>query len=185
MRLLFSRRFCASFLVVFALPFFAGFPVAHGANGADEEEGVGKWRESAVEFPAPPLNENLLQFYVSAATDNRFFIDGSTLAVGSDGVVRYVVVIETSGGARNVTFEGLRCATRERRLYASGRADGSWSRSRNDQWSKIQTSAANRYHAALYLDYFCPDDIIVRSAEVARDALRRGEKSGQIDILRR
>lgn len=143
---------------------------------ADFEEDFNdkKWQEVVVQLPAAPQSDNLLPIYVSAATDNEFFVDGSTLTVTADGVVRYVLVVQTSGGARNVSFEGLRCETRERRIYASGRPDGSWSKSRNNEWRRIQDVAANRYHAALFGDYFCPEGVIVRNVEEARDALRRG-----------
>lgn len=132
------------------------------------------WQEVAIQLPAAPRPENLLPIYVSAATDNEFFIDSSTLTVGADGVVRYVLVIQAPGGARSVSFEGIRCETRERRIYASGHLDSSWSKSRNNEWRRILDVAANRYHAALYNDYFCPEGVIVRNVEEARDALRRG-----------
>jgi hypothetical protein len=132
------------------------------------------WQEVAVQLPAAPRQESLLPIYVSAATDNEFFIDSSTLTVDADRVVRYVVVVQAPGGARNVSFEGIRCETRERRIYASGHLDGSWSKSRNNEWRRILDVAANRYHAALYNDYFCPEGVIVRNVEEARDALRRG-----------
>ncbi|MCL2345947.1 MAG: CNP1-like family protein, partial [Desulfobulbus sp.] len=77
------------------------------------------------------------------------------------------------GGARNVTYEGMRCQTREWRVYASGRADGSWSKARRAEWLPIRDEAVNRYHAALFLDYFCVGGNIVDDADTARKALRR------------
>ena len=145
---------------------------------ADVDEGEDKdtrrWQERVVDLPAEPLPENLLPFYVSAATDNEFFVDGTSLTVGPDGVVRYVLVVQAAGGARNVSFEGLRCETRERRVYAFGRLDGTWSKSRNENWQRIRDVPANRHHAALFYDYFCPGGAIVAGADEARDALRRG-----------
>lgn len=113
-------------------------------------------------------------FYASAATDNRFFVDASTLSVSADGVVRYVLVVVSPQGVRNVTFEGMRCETRERRIYASGRSDGSWSKARKNEWSRIEDAAANRHHAALFLEYFCPFGIVVKDAAEARNALLQG-----------
>ena len=133
-----------------------------------------KWQELEVQLPAAPKQENLLPFYVSAATSNRFFIDGSTLSVGADGVVRYVLVVLSAEGGRNVTFEGMRCEARERRIYASGRLDGSWVKTRKNEWVRIQEAYANRHHAALFLDYFCPVGVIVRNVDEARAALVRG-----------
>lgn len=133
-----------------------------------------QWQEIEVQLPAAPKQETLLPFYVSAATENRFFIDGATLTVGSDGVVRYVLLVLTPQGARNVTYEGMRCLTRERRIYASGRQDGSWSKARKNEWVRIQDAYANRQHAALFLEYFCPIGNIVQDAAEARNALIKG-----------
>lgn len=157
------------------LPVFLAFGLASAAWADFEEDYENqKWQELEVRLPAAPRQENLLPFYVSAATNNQFFIDGSTLDVGADGVVRYVLVVLSGEGGRNVTFEGMRCETRERRIYASGRLDGSWAKTRKNEWIRIQEAYANRHHAALFLDYFCPVGAIVRNADEARTALRRG-----------
>jgi hypothetical protein len=144
------------------------------AVGFDEDYETKEWREMEVMMPAAPQKETLLPFYVSAASDNRFSVDGATLSVGADGVVRYVLVVETAGGARNVSYEGMRCETRERRIYASGRRDGSWSKSRNNAWERIRDTGTNRQHAALFLEFFCPGGVIVRDVAEATNALKQG-----------
>ena len=68
----------------------------------------------------------------------------------------------------------MRCETRERRIYASGRLDGTWSKARKNEWVRILDAWANRQHAALYLEYFCPIGTIVKDAAEARDALIKG-----------
>lgn len=142
---------------------------------SDEEDFESKqWQELEVQLPAPPAKESLQGFYVSATSENQFLVDLATLTVGADGVVRYVLVVSTPGGGRNVSFEGMRCESRERRIYASGRSDGAWSKSRNSEWVKIKDAVANRHHAALFLEYFCPGGAIVRDAAEARNALKRG-----------
>jgi len=145
-----------------------------GFAASDEEDEVKQWQEEKIVLPASPTEASLLPFYVSAASENRFFIDVSTLSVGVDGVVRYTLVVVSPEGGRNVSFEGMRCETKERRIYASGRADGSWSESRVKQWAKIRDAYGNRQHAALFLEYFCPGGVIVRDAAEAREALRLG-----------
>lgn len=159
------RFVLAALLTGFLIPAQAGF---------EEDYEKQAWQEIQFQMPAAPKNESLIPFYVSAATDNRFFVDGSTVSVGSDGVVRFVLLVLTSGGARNVTFEGMRCETGERRIYASGRLDGSWSKSRRNEWEKIKEAVANRHYSALFYDYFCPGGIIARSDQEAVGALRAG-----------
>ena len=148
-----------------------------GVASADSEEGgeLKQWQEAEVQLPAAPRSETLQPFYVSAVSDNQFMIDLATLSIGTDGVIRYVLLIITPGGGRNVTFEGMRCETREHRMYASGRQDGSWSRSRNNDWSRIREVYANRHHATLFMEYFCPSGISVASVAEAKNALQRGE----------
>ena len=131
------------------------------------------WVELSAQLPPTPKAENLVEFNVSSATRNRHFVDTASISVGEDKVVRYTVVIEAAGGARNVAFEGLRCATGERRLYAYGHPDGTWSKARNAQWEDIKFRSLLSYHKALYEDYFCPDGINVRDAKEAVRKLRQ------------
>jgi hypothetical protein len=152
--------------------------VAHAEWGrfdAELEESK-PWVEAAVQLPAYPQAENLLPFTVSSATRNRHFIDAASLSVGDDGVVRYTVVIDAAGGARNVMFEGLRCATAERRLYAYGRADGTWSRARNADWEGIKVRSLLSYHKPLFEEILCPAGIAVRNAGEAVRNLRQAAR---------
>ena len=167
MRLMISclRSFGFALLLVVQHPAFAE---------SDEDVEDSRWKELQVQLPAWPQLENLLAVYVGAATQNEFFVDASTLSVTADGVVRYVLIIRSPGGATTINFEGMRCETRERRIYASGRPDGSWSKARGEEWKRVRDAGPNRYHAALFADYFCPEGVIVRNAEEARNALRLG-----------
>jgi hypothetical protein len=123
------------------------------------------WQEVAVQLPGAPVPENLLPFYVSATATQSFAIDAKSLTVGTDGVVRYTLVAKSQEGATSISYEGIRCESFERKLYAFGRPDGSWSRSRRDQWERISENSANRQHAALAKDYFCREKIVAGKAE--------------------
>lgn len=133
------------------------------------------WVEIAAQLPAYPKPENLLPFSVSSATGNRFFVDAASISVGEDKVVRYTVVIDAAGGARNVSFEGLRCESGERRLYAYGHSDGTWSRARarNAGWETIKFRSLLSYQKALFEDHFCPDGIRVKDGAEAVRNLKR------------
>lgn len=134
------------------------------------------WVEVAAQLPPYPKGENLLPFTVSSATRNNHFIDAESISVGTDKVIRYTVVIVASGGAKNVAYEGLRCDTAERRLYAYGHADGTWSKARHANWEGIRLRSLLSYHKALYEDVFCPDGLVVRDARTAVRNLRRAER---------
>ena len=135
------------------------------------------WREGEVVFPPYPQAASLRQFPVSGASRNRFFIDADTLSVGTDGVVRFALVIQTPGGAENVTFEGIRCATGERRIYAIGRGErGEWSAARRSDWEPIRDNDYNRPRAALAFDFFCDGSAPPRSAADALRSLREAHR---------
>lgn len=134
------------------------------------------WIEVAAQLPAYPKAENLIPFEVSSATRNRYFVDSASISVGSDKVVRYTVVIQAAGGAKNVSFEGLRCESGERRLYAYGHPDGTWSKARNAGWEGIKMRSLLSYHKALFEDYFCPYGINVKDDKEAVQNLRRAAR---------
>lgn len=133
------------------------------------------WQEVAVQMPPAPQQVDLVPFYVSATATQSFAIDIRSLSLGQDGVIRYTLVATSDAGAKNVSYEGIRCATYERKLYAFGRTDGSWSRSRRDQWERIQSNAANRQHAALAKDFFCVEKTIAGTAEDIVSRIRQGQ----------
>jgi hypothetical protein len=128
--------------------------------------------EVEVQLPPFPQTEHLIPFVVSATTDNKFLIDSDSLTFVSGGLVRYTLVIISPSGAQNVSYEGMNCATGERRLYALGRPDQTWSRARSDQWIRVRENTLNRHHAELFTNYFCPLGIAVRDADEVRQALR-------------
>ncbi|MFH1871756.1 MAG: CNP1-like family protein [Pseudomonadota bacterium] len=145
-------------------------------NSDFEEEA--SWQEQKeVDLPAFPKEEDLREFYVSAVATNKYMVDASTLVVGADGVVRYVLVVKASGGATNVSFEGIHCKERKWKHYATGLRDSTWRRSpaNRSEWRPIENKPVNRHHAALSRDYFCPGGIGIYTADEGRNALRLGK----------
>jgi hypothetical protein len=129
------------------------------------------WREAEVAFPAYPDSKNFLAFSVGSLSKNRFKIDTTSVAIGADEVVRYVLAVEAPGGASNITWEGIRCSTRQYKVYAIGLADRTWSAQRDSRWLPIES--LNRHHAVLNREVFCPSGTPVRSANEALAALRQ------------
>ena len=159
-------------LVALALPLLSAHSVAD--DGFDAEFEQKPWTEIEVQLPTFPEEENLIPFRVGYRAETKFLIDGNSLSVGSDGVIRYTLLVISASGAKNISYEGLRCETAERRVYAFGRSDKTWSKARGNQWSRLQGSSNNHY-VDLAANYFCivgaPD---IRSADDARRVLRRG-----------
>ncbi|MDP2265005.1 MAG: CNP1-like family protein, partial [Thiobacillus sp.] len=64
----------------------------------------------------------------------------------------------------------------ERRLYAYGHPDGTWSKARNAGWEGIKLRSLLSYQKALYEDHFCPDGIRVRDGKEAVRNLRQAAR---------
>jgi len=134
------------------------------------------WKEGGHAMPPPPREEALHGFFASSASPNRHFVDTDSLSVGDDGVVRYVLVVRTPGGAENVTFEGIRCAAGAWRLYATGRSNGEWAPARRDDWRPISDNSYDRARAALAYDHFCDGPVSPRNRAEALRGLRQGDR---------
>ena len=135
----------------------AAFPVHAQWAGwdYDNDREIKPWSELQARIPAYPKDQDLIRFDAGAATPHRFFVDPKSLSIGEDGVVRYILVVRTAGGAKNVSFEGIRCETREEKIYAIGHPDGAWARVRHPHWRRIEYREVNRHHGVLYRDSFC------------------------------
>jgi hypothetical protein len=152
-------------------------PLAAGAqtSAIGERDGDQARRgEVQVSLPQYPEPENYLRFEVSATTPFAFSVDAKSLSVGADAVVRYTLIAKSAAGALNISFEGMRCADRQYRIYAFGTGDKSWHEARNSKWQAIRSDSRNAQRAVLYSDYFCPFAAPIASAEDALRALRSG-----------
>jgi hypothetical protein len=129
--------------------------------------------EEQIALPPYPRNENLVPVYISAATDFKYFVDASTLAVFPKArEIRYVFVARSPNGVDNVSYEAIRCPE-EFRVLATGEGPGKWS-SRPGAWRPIVKGAALSWPYALSRNYFCPHRDPIQSAAEGSDALRRG-----------
>ncbi len=145
----------------------------------DFDDDTKAWREIEAQLPAPPQDADLMPFSVGSDSSYYYRIDRKALSIGSDGVFRYTLVATSAQGARNVSYEGIRCEKSERKIYAIGRDDGRWVRARNAAWVPVEDVARNRYHAALMKEYFCPNG----SQQTMRDVLGRFDRRLPSTIL--
>ena len=147
----------------------------------DFDNATKSWQEIAVQLPVLPAPDKrtLLPFEVSATATQSFAIMPETLSLGADGVIRYVLVARSESGAENISYEGLRCASLEKKSYAFGHKDGTWSRSRHDGWEVVNGNGANRQHAALAESYFCDGKIVAGNAATIVQRLKNNKPMGQ------
>ncbi|WP_462322397.1 CNP1-like family protein [Halochromatium sp.] len=116
-----------------------------------------KWTEGAVNLPAWPRDKDLIEINLDHG-DGRFtyYLDRASLETGRDGVVRYTIVAEASSGARNISFEGIRCTPNGAyRIYAFGHNDRFKPATGADDWQPITRSQDNPAREELWRHYLC------------------------------
>lgn len=134
------------------------------------------WVEQVVKVPPWPADADLIAFPVDGPDRGfRFAIDGRNLAIGDDGVVRYTLVAESASGARNVSFEGIRCTPRgQHRIYAYG-SGGRFHTIADSDWQPISASDSDPYRYDLWRTYLCVfRQFVPRSRSDMLSALQRG-----------
>lgn len=160
------KKFVLSLLSLAALSFSCV------ATAQDLEEKK-VFSESPVVLPPVPEAANLLLFYQSET--QSFYLDAKSLSIAADGSLRYTMVGKSKSGASNVSYEGMLCDTMQRRLFAFGRKDGTWSESKRLEWESISNSGINRQHSTLAWDFVCEYNRISGSTEKILHRIRRNE----------
>ena len=124
------------------------------------------------QVPAPPVAENLLSFYVSRSTRQSFAIDAKSLTVDTDGIIRYTIIGTSAGGAKNISYEGIRCQ-QFRETTVCGRQCGRYLDARtNSEWLPIAITGTNLQHAELAQNYLCSGGTIAGKAKQILQTLR-------------
>lgn len=135
-----------------------------------------EFQEAPTKLPAPPADADLIPFQVNTTGRLSFAVDAKSIVVGEDGAVRYTVVITSPSGARNINYEGVRCDTFERKLFAT-MPPGSrqWVPNKSagaDKWRRMDTGLSNSYAATLAVDYLCEGRTVAGKADTIVRTLR-------------
>ncbi len=155
------------------------FPLVANSTGVEEEEGWSpiqvvepeSWLEEGTQVPTFPEKASLFEVEVAGGYPFQVYLDSKTLTVGKDGVVRYTVVLQSSGGARNILFEGIHCSRRQYRRYAYG-IDETWSPFQDSDWVTITGGGQDRYRFVLYRNYLCDTSGTALTVQDIRRRLR-------------
>ena len=115
-----------------------------------------KWQEQGVTLPAYPATSGLIPLQVGNQHFD-YFVDPKSVSVGThDGVVRYTLVAQSSDGARNVFYEGIRCGSPGMyKTYAFGTGKGPFQPMTGADWRPIRPKIADGFRFTLYRYYFC------------------------------
>ena len=162
----------ASFLVV---PLAWGGPLEEPHQYVPKDIEEYTWEEQETEIPPYPKDENLLEFHVdSADARSSYYIDTESLNINEkDGIVRYTLVMKLGADQKSVSYEGMKCSSREYKVYAFGGRNGEMRPATRAKWRPIRRSGSNLYHRDLWDFYLCNDRALARGTkEQILDAFR-------------
>lgn len=96
------------------------------------------WQEDTPPPPPAYATQGLIELEMPRGTSVRMGIDPKTLSINHrTGVVRYVAVAR-GPSALNATYEGIRCATGEYRVYARQVQGGEWTAASDSAWKPMR-----------------------------------------------
>ncbi|WP_242469639.1 CNP1-like family protein [Rhabdochromatium marinum] len=135
------------------------------------------WSEQSFTLPAWPREQDLVPVRLDNAKGAfNYFLDTRSLHTGTDQVVRYTLVAESTSGARNLSFEGLRCTARgQYRVYAYGQNRHFEPTRLSEDWHPIDRSGADPIHEELWRTYLCVPRLFAPRPRASQlRALRQG-----------
>jgi hypothetical protein len=106
------------------------------------------WRE--IEAPPPPAlrTTGLIELEMPRST-LRFGVDPASVTLGSDGIVRYVVVAQSASGTVNAMYEGVHCKTGDVKVYARHNPGSGWVRVPEAAWVPLHSGLSQTRHSLL------------------------------------
>lgn len=113
------------------------------------------WKE--VDVPAPPAFDlkRLVPVEMSVQSQLKWGIDPTSVKMTSDGIIRYVIVAQSSSGVVNAMYEGIRCNKAEFRRYARHNPGSGWVKSTDSDWTPLSKTGASRHPETLAKGGMC------------------------------
>ncbi|OGB29914.1 MAG: hypothetical protein A3F78_18350 [Burkholderiales bacterium RIFCSPLOWO2_12_FULL_61_40] len=138
------------------------------------------WVEEQVPPPPAYSKANLIPIEMPLYVSLKIGVDPNTVAVGGDGIVRYVVVMLNATGTANAAYEGIRCFTDEVKTYARVGSSGEWTINTDPQWKPVNGNMPSRHAQAIARQGACDARLAPSTVDVLK-ALKRNTKPSKRD----
>jgi hypothetical protein len=121
------------------------------------------WQESAAQVKDLPADDAWVTIPMdSLPSTQKLALSKNNINIDKkDWVVRYWVLIRSTGGAYNAAYQGLRCSTREVTTYAYGQKhrDPMVTRVKEPRWTDIGPRRKGNYTQELSHYIFCSGEV--------------------------
>ena len=133
------------------------------------------WQEKAGDLPPPPKEADLLEVPLGVeGFDFTVYLDGTSLVLGQDRVLRYTVILESANGVRNGFREGMRCETGEYRRYAYLDGQGHFDVAGATGWQAISSLGFGRFRTEFFNFHLCNPPVAAWPVETILRRLKYG-----------
>jgi hypothetical protein len=168
-----KNKFVTMLGLTASLAFAPPFCMAQAGNGLDNPD----WAEEQTPPPPAFSKDKLIPLDMPSHITVKVGVDPETIAVGGDGVVRYVIVMTNTTGSTSATYEGIRCVTDEVKTYARSVASGQWSLLANPAWKAVNDNMPSHHAQVFARKGGCQNRLATSKQEIIA-ALKTGRRMG-------
>lgn len=133
------------------------------------------WVEAKVPPPPAFTVAQLIPIDMPHYVTLEVGMDPATVSVGTDGVVRYVVVMRNASASTTAAYEGIRCTTDEVKTYARTNSAGEWVAITTPLWRPITDNLPSKHAFAIARQGGC-NTRLSSSLDETLKALKRNQK---------
>ena len=137
---------------------------------------VPQWVEENAAPPPAFAKEGLIPIEMPSYVTLKVGVDPATVSVGTDGVVRYVVVMRNTSGSVNAAYEGILCTKGEVKTYARAGASGEWVAIKQPDWRPLTDNLPSRHADAISKQGGCEGRTSAKREDTLQ-TLKRGTKA--------
>ena len=156
---------------VLVLSLFAGSTASQAQLVSTDPD----WKEADAP-PAPIFDAatltRLVPFDVSIDSDLRWGIDPTSVHIGNDGLVRYVVVARSRSGVINALYETINCNKGEFKIHARHNGKGGWVVVEQPDWRSIYDKAPSKHALMLAKQGACTGNATPQNITLMMQAIK-------------
>lgn len=122
-------------------------------------------RDLSYALPPVPTESSVVRINLGSAGERyKFGVDARSIMVAPNDVVRYAIWSAGPSGKQSARYEGIRCSTGERRLYAWTRSNN-WALVKNSPWQNTAASGNHKLQQLLFEQVFCSANVAAGTSE--------------------
>ena len=133
------------------------------------------WKELEVPPPAKFNAQRMIPIDMPRYVSVKVGVDPDSLSIGADGIVRYVMIAQSSNGNINAMYEGIWCRKGEVKTYARLGSDGKWGPVDDAQWLSLNGNQRSMHALAFARQGAC--DGRAAAANTPQEIIRNLKRS--------